>query len=195
MSLETWQAKYPTFAGEQLQNLTLRETMRVREETDSGAYVWSARLSTGLFGKHDCPSGNASYAPKGASEVMISVGKIGLAEVIDLGFIPCPTCHPENSPNFWEDAENAIEFNYPQLENIQQFADKNVVPFDSRRVNWEALAPYLTTLPNRLYLPKGLTEDNLRLLEIRFKLLNFKLPPMGYYDHDAPGHFFEYKLS
>lgn len=109
MSLETWTAKYPTVVAEELQNRTLRETFKIRKETEPGAYVWTARLSTGIFGLHDCKSGNSIYAPKGENEVLVLVGQDGLEYAIDSGFIPCPTCHPENTLGFWDHAKDAVE--------------------------------------------------------------------------------------
>lgn len=193
MSIETWQAKYPTVIEGELCNLKLKTTLREKKESQPGSYVWSARLSTGIFGLHDCKSGNSPHAPKGANEVVIALGDWGLDALIDLGFLPCPTCHPENTPDFWNKAKEMIEIDYPELSDIHQFLDRKILPFDSRRVNWEALAPYLTALPNRLYVPENLTEDDLRMIETRFNLLNFKLPPVGYYMNTKP-YFQEYKL-
>lgn len=195
MSLETWKAKYPTIVHRQIQNRYIWETVRARQETQPKQYIWSARLSTGIFGLHDCKSGNNPHAPKGESEVMLAVGDFGLSGLIDLGFIPCPTCHPEdNTTDFWEKAKDAIQKKYPDLTDIRQFADKSVVPFDSRRVNWEELAPHLTALPNRLYVPEGLGDEDLRSIKLRFESMGFTLPPVGCYVNGAPW-FKEYNIK
>lgn len=195
MSLETWEAKYPTHLLTDIDNLTLRETLGLRKELEPGSYVWSARLSSGIFGRHDCPAGNSAHAPKGENEIMLGLGDAGLEKIIELGFVPCPTCHPEDTPDFWEKASRAISHKYPELSDPKEVLDRKLVPFDAGRVNWEELAPYLKTLPNRLYVPPNLDNERLSSLKARFDLLGFKLPPVGYYDHDSPTRFSEYKIQ
>lgn len=182
MSLETWQARYPTIVNEELQNLTLREAFAIRKEKEPGVYVWTARLSTGLFGRHDCLSGNKSYAPKGENDVLVAVGDSGLSKLIELGFIPCPDCHPEDRPDFWKKAGPAIKLKYPNLTDIRQFIDKNIVGYDTLAVNWETLAPYLKGLPNRLYVKPRMSKAELHEIKVRFEeKLGFELPAVGYY--------------
>lgn len=180
MSVETWSARYPTVVADELQNLTLKETISIRNEVEPGAYIWTARLSTGLVGKHDCPSGNSSYAPKGRNELIVLVGKLGIETAVDFGFIPCSYCHPEDRPNFWDDAKDAIEWNYPELADIHQFADKAVVPYDVRRVNWEALSPYLTAAPTTL--PANVTIITRSDGSMQFA---YKGTPLYYYSGDT----------
>lgn len=194
MSIETWKADYPVVVEGDIQNHTLREINLIRQEFEVKPFIWSARLSTGILGLPDCKSGNSKHAPKGANEVVLAMGNEGLSKLVELGFIPCPTCHPENVPGFWDKARDSIMSSYPRLKNVKDFADKNIVPFDSLRVDWEALAPYLTALPNRLYVSEGLTKTELQGIKERFEKLDFKLPPVGYYINGAPW-FREYEIK
>lgn len=185
MSLE--RIKYLTFVENDLKMFTLRELVPLIKELDKET-LWSGRF-TGILGMPDCSSGNRG--PK--DEVLFAFGKSGLAFLIEMGFIPCPTCHPEDQANFWETVANPIETTY-HLEDVHDFA---LLDFDARRVNWEFLLPYLKRTPGRLYIPKLAEEDEREeLLELkeRFFRLGFELPPVGYYDRDAPGHFFAYEI-
>lgn len=193
MSLETLQARYPVFVDGEFQKLNLREVVEARKEIEPKQFIWSARLSKGIFGLTDCKSGNSSHAPKGENEVILAFGDEGLSELIRLGFLPCQTCHPEETPDFWNKADEEILKKYPFLDDAWYFLDRNLIRFDVRRVNWEALAPYLTALPNRLYVPGGLEEDSLQNIKKRFNLLGFSLPPVGVYLSYKP-YFKEYQL-
>lgn len=170
-------------------SLNLPETVALRKETERP--VWSARLSTGLFGLPSCESGNRG--PKGWSEVVLALGDTGLNSLIRLGFIPCPTCKPDKKDGFWQVAKDSILKNY-DLDHVEDFADKTKVTYDVRRVDWETLLPLLGRTPNRLYLPQNLSQEDLIQLRDRFKQLGFNLPPSGYYDKDAPGRFREYEI-
>jgi hypothetical protein len=193
MSIETWQAKYPVINDHQLNNLTLREVAALRKEKEPKEYVWSARLSSGLFGLVDCPAGNSPHAPKGENEVMLAIG--GSTYLIDLGFLPCPTCHPENTPDFWDKAREAILIDWPFLTNEKQILDRNLIPFDAMRLNWKALAPYLTKMPNRIYTQPNLDEQVVIEFKKKIEDLGFSLPPIGFYDHSSPTRFTEYKIK
>ncbi|RME31880.1 hypothetical protein D6789_01240 [Candidatus Woesearchaeota archaeon] len=50
-----------------------------------------------------------------------------------------------------------------------------MLPFDARRIAWEELL-HLTGLPSRLYVPRGLREEDLVLLEERFLRAPNSLP-------------------
>lgn len=156
--------------------------------------VWSARLSTGIFGLPNCRSGNSSHAPKGENEVLLAVGDVGLANLIDLGFVPCPTCHPEETENFWEKTKEIIEFNHPHLSDAKQILDRNLVPFDARRLDWEKIAPFLKQIPARLYVQPNLKEVELLEFKKRINDLGFTLPPTGSYMNSVP-YFKEYIIK
>lgn len=195
MSLETLQAKYPVFIDGGFRKLHLREVVEARKESEPRPFIWSARLSTGIFGLTDCKSGNSPYAPKGENEVMLALGDEGLEALVDLGFLPCPTCHPEETPDFWKKAGKPILSVYSGLIDPREILDRDLIPFDARGLNWEAIAPYISAPPNRLYVPPGLQEDDLSIIKKRFDLLGFKLPPVGYYDHTSPTRFTEYNIK
>ncbi|HUC94923.1 MAG TPA: hypothetical protein VMR19_02910 [Candidatus Saccharimonadales bacterium] len=192
MSLETWQAKYPVFESGKFENLSLRQIVGLRKEMEPRPFIWSARLSSGLFGLTGCPAGNSPHAPKGENEVLLALGDNGLRQLIDMGFLPCPTCHPEDTENFWEKTKGIIGCNYPELSDTKQILDRNIVPFDARRVEWEVVAPYLSKMPNRLYVLPNLDEQELGKFKQRINDIGFSLPPTGFYDRTSPTRFTEY---
>jgi hypothetical protein len=195
MSLETWQAKYPVINRRKLENLSLRQVVGLRSEREPRLFVWSARLSSGLFGLVDCPAGNSPHAPKGENEVLLALGDTGLRQLIDFGFLPCPSCHPEETEKFWEKTKGIIECNYPELTDTKQILDRNMVPFDARRVEWEIIAPYLSKMPNRLYVLPNLNEHELKRFKQRINDIGFSLPPTGYYDRSSATRFAEYIIK
>lgn len=146
--------------------------------------IWSARLSSGLLGLTDCSAGNRG--PKNINEVILARGHEGLAYLIWLGFTPCPSCHPENEPQFWPSARGPIEICY-HLDDEKDFLK---IDFDARRLRWEELP----VTPNRLYVPPDLDSTELFQLWERFTRLGKALPPVGYYDREAPGHFRQYAI-
>lgn len=195
MSLETWQAKYPVFNEWIFKNLSLRQVVGLRKEQEPRPFIWSVRLSTGIFGLVDCPAGNSAHAPKGENEVLLALGDTGLRQLIDLGFLPCPVCHPEETENFWDKTKGIIECDYPQLSDTKQILDRNIIPFDARRVKWEIIAPYLTKMSNRLYVLPNLNEQELKKFKQRINGIGFSLPPIGFYDHASPTRFTEYIIK
>ncbi|MFH1248741.1 MAG: hypothetical protein V1660_01165 [archaeon] len=154
--------------------------------------IWSARLSTGLFGLASCKAGNRG--PKGFNEVVLSTGKEGLNKLVKSGFIPCPLCRPEKIDGFWDSIKEIVKREY-SIETLEDFIDKKKLPFDARRVRWEELLPIIGDTPDRLYLPKGLVTDELIGLKKRFENIGFKLPHTGYYNPDVPERFSEYLLA
>lgn len=153
--------------------------------------MWSARLSTGIFGKPNCPVGN--LGPKGESEVLLATGDEGLRKLVDLGFITCPVCRPEETPNFWERIREIVAAKY-NLHSIEDFADKQKLPFDARRVDWEEVMGVVGKSPNRLYMPQGIMETELLQLRKRFESLGVLLPHVGYFNPDVPEMFTEYQV-
>jgi hypothetical protein len=199
MSLETLQARYPVYLNEQFQRLNLREIVTVRKETEPKPFVWSARLSTGIFGLPDCPAGDSPHVPRGEDEVLLALGDKGLEMLFNLGFLPCPACHPENTPDFWEKSKGAIGYVYPWLTDVHQIMDHDLVPFDARGLCWELLRPIMKSMPNRLYILPGLdksTEGKAEVTKFRERIigLGFTPPPIGYYVNEPPW-FIEYALK
>ncbi|MFZ2202696.1 MAG: hypothetical protein WAV56_04895 [Microgenomates group bacterium] len=182
---------YLTFRDQNLDLLPLSEIVKLRHERENG-FLWSARLATGLFGLPSCPAGNRG--PKGVNEVILATGDAGLQFLIKSGFIPCPTCHPEDVPGFVKAAAETIVAAYGSYLHPLSFADKKIVPFDARRVHWERLLPLITAAPDRIYVPSNLTELELSDFKERFEMMGFELPPVGYYDRTAPGHFHQYVI-
>lgn len=82
------------------------------------------------------------------------------------------------------------------ITTIEEFADKNILPFDARRVDYETVLPAIRSSPARFYLPRGLDEREVEAFRARIIALqgsgarrNLRL---GYHDASAEGRFTEY---
>lgn len=156
--------------------------------------LWSARISTGVFGMTNCSAGNRG--PKGKKEVLLAEGNEGLLELIDLGFIPCSVCHPEEKgEGFFDIIEDKVKSMYG-LRLSEDFCDKKILPFDARRLNWERITALTDGVPSRIYVPKGLPLDEMNNFADKFWIdTGFRVPPIGYYDSNSPSRFTEYKIQ
>jgi len=152
--------------------------------------IWSARLSTGIFGLTTCYAGNRG--PKNTTEVILGVGNDGLEKIIDLGFLACPVCKPYKTPGFWDAARDSLK--KLGILSINELMDRNKLPYDSRRVNWEQIFPLVGGTPGRLYVPKGLNRKEIKSLNDRIVTLGLPVPKVGYYDPDSNIRFNEYTL-
>jgi hypothetical protein len=156
--------------------------------------VWSARLATGLFGLPTCVSGNRG--PKGHGEVILGIGDDGLRRLVELGFIPCPTCKPEWSEPFHLGAISRVLIEKYGIATVEKFADKRFLPFDARRVNYETILPTIRGTPRRMYLPMGLDEREVGAFRARINALHGsgagRTPRLGYFDASVEGRFTEY---
>jgi hypothetical protein len=177
--------RYFVFNNGRFDLISLKEIEKLDEQ------IWSARLSTGLLGLTSCLSGNRG--PKSIGEIILSVGDEGLIKLIDLGFITCPACHPEKTDRFWEVTQRKVIKKYC-LNTLEDFTNKSKLPFDARRVLWEEILPIIKILPGRIYLPKGLSNEEIIELNKRFIQIGFKLPPVGYYNPEVPGRFSKYQI-
>lgn len=159
---------------------------------------WSARISTGVFGMTNCSPGNKG--PKGKKEVLLADGSEGLLELIDLGFIPCSVCHPEEKEEgFFDIIEDKVKSMYG-LRLSEDFCDKQKLPFDARRLDWERIANIAWGLPGRIYVPEKLSATEIQefaacLKNVQSSSLNSSIPPIGFYDRNSPTRFTEYKLE
>lgn len=153
--------------------------------------LWSARLSSGLMGRPDCPAGNRG--PKNKHEVILARGEGGLEKLVTLGFITCPVCKPEETEGFWDKVKQAVEDKY-HITALEDFANKAILPYDARRLDWEEILATTGGAPNRIYLPENLAEEALIGFKERFQATGFALPPVGYYDPKAETHFTEYTI-
>lgn len=155
-------------------------------------FIWSARLSTGLVGLTSCSTGNRG--PKRQNEVLLAIGNMGLCKLINLGFITCPACKPETTDGFWSAVKDVVQRKHGIM-SLNEFVDKTVLPFDTRRLGWEEIVPILRQWPNRLYVPRKLQEHELAELKLRIKRIGYGSPLVGYYDHDSAEKFTPYNLS
>jgi len=182
---------YYVLVNDEYRSFTLEALVRFVKSQTSRPFIWSARLSTGLVGLTGCSAGNRG--PKKRNEVLLAVGDIGLCTLINLGFITCPVCHPENKEGFWNTVEDTVRRKHG-IASLDEFVDKAVLPFDARRVEWEEIVPVLGRWPNRLYVPRGLQEHELAELKLRIEKIRYDFPSVGYYDHEAPERFTQYEL-
>lgn len=159
--------------------------------------LWSARLSTGLFGLPDCKPGN--IGPKDFNEVILGLGYNGLRELVRMGFLPCPSCKPENRDDkekFWGNIEEAVKGRWgKQIDSLEKFCDKKILGYDARKVDWEKIIEITKIPPSRIYLPKGLEKEEIIQLKKRFLALRIWMPEAGYYDANADGCFVRYDVS
>ncbi len=153
------------------------------EELDDDI-IYSARISTGLFGTTRCPAGNRG--PKDKNEVILAAGNQGLVRLIEMGFIPCDVCEPEFD---WTSIEDTVTELY-NIESEEDFRDKDIVPYDARRLDWEAITTITKGLPGRIYLPEGLKKKEVKKFARRLK--PHPLPELGYYDQDSEERFTQY---
>lgn len=183
---------YYAFLDSNYQKIGLRDLVIYRRKQNPSPRIWSARLSTGLFGLTNCEAGNRG--PKGYNEVLLAVGDAGLRKLVDLGFITCPSCRPEKIESFWSILKETVQHKYSII-SLEEFIDKETLPFDARRVNWEELLPVIGKAPSRLYLPKGLEERDLIGLKRRFDDIGINLPPVGYYNPNVAEKFTPYTID
>lgn len=153
--------------------------------------LWSARLSSGLMGRPDCSAGNRG--PKNKHEVLLAIGDGGLEKLINLGFITCPVCKAEETEGFWDKIELAVSSRYG-ITALEDFTNKAILSYDARRLDWEEILAATGGVPNRIYLPKDLTEEELIEFKERFQAMGLTLPQVGYYDPKAETHFTEYTI-
>lgn len=168
---------YQVMTDEGLKRLGLLGTMRESRERDSR--VWSVRLSTGLLGRLDCSSGNRG--PGGEEEVMLVLGEEGLHMAVEMGFITCPSCRPEEDEGFQEAVREVVEEKYGL--GMEEFLDKETLGFDARRVEWEKIG----VVPGRMYLPEGLKESEIEVFVERLVEAGLRVPELGWYDRSAGG--------
>jgi len=149
---------FPTYINGRFSLLDKRDLVKERKNNS----IWSLRLSTGIFGYTNCDVGNRG--PKGRGEIMLAVGEEGLNKTIEFGFLPCPMCKPYLEHSFWDKISNTANKIYC-VNSLEEFMDREKIPFDARRVSWEEILPVFEGTPSRLYVPKEL--DNPELIGLK----------------------------
>lgn len=186
--------EYSFYDGARWKEGSLKDVVKIAGEDR----IWSARISTGIFGLPSCSSGNRG--PKSGQEVLLGIGNEGLQEIVSLGFVTCPVCHPENEEkDFLGIVKGIVRYCY-DFENPADFLDRKKVPFDARRLDWEKIANIAWGLPSRIYVPEKLAREEVeqfanRLKNIQSSSLNSSIPPIGFYDRNSPTRFTAYDLS
>ncbi|MDO8536987.1 MAG: hypothetical protein Q7R94_01955 [bacterium] len=188
----TRKENYHVLINNGFQKFSLETLMRFIRMQSPRPPIWSARLSTGLLGLTNCPAGNEG--PKGCGEVLLAIDEAGLRRLIDLGFITCPVCNPEKTEGFWDIVKDIVQRKY-DITSLANFADKNILTFDARRIGWEKIMPLLGQWPGRLYVPKDLIARELEELKSRIEKIGCGIPCVGYYNHETPEKFTQYQLD
>lgn len=181
---------YPLFANGRYERIPLKEIARAGSALD--ARLWSARLSTGLLGSTNCDSGNRG--PKEYGEILLALGDEGLRKLVELGFIPCSSCRPETTDTFWDIVAAEVAEKY-HLYSREDFTNKDILPYDARRVQWEEIIPHIGKAPGRLYVPQGLSQKEVAELAERFAALSLDtVPSIGFYDRETAAKFTAYDI-
>lgn len=162
---------------------TLR-LLKFLHDEETAEPVMSLRLSTGIIGELDCAAGNAG--PKNAQEVIIGLGRKGIDGLLQLGALPCVTCHSGRRlvemnykhllPNLNGNADNADDFNWLTSN------------YDSRRLDWSGISR-LGVTPGRFYTRPNLTPHELVDIASHFQAV----PDIGYYNEDVAQKFTSYE--
>lgn len=111
--------------------------------------LYSARLSTGLFGYVDCVAGRRGKP--GKNHVLFAEGEDGLRKLVELGFRPCQACKPHEQEGFWETVGEQVISIYGSINSPRDFSR---MPIDANRLAWEEILP-LTDAPEIVYVPRG----------------------------------------
>jgi hypothetical protein len=167
------------FNEEYMERMSLRELAITLDPDDPDLKrvpVWSARLGTGAFGYMNCKSGNRG--PKDANEVILAPGYYGLTALINLGFITCSECKPEQS-DIKHQVTDIVYSKYGLF--FEEFLDKSIVPYDAARVEWEKIFP-LVGRPGRIYLRTGATQDEVDNAYERLQRMDLSSDDVGYMD-------------
>ncbi|HJZ05512.1 hypothetical protein A2634_03445 [Candidatus Amesbacteria bacterium RIFCSPHIGHO2_01_FULL_48_32] len=180
--------RYWTHAHDAYQLLPLKEIIKLKSQT----LLWSARIGTGLLGLTDCSSGKRG--PKNSAEIILAIGSTGLAQLIKLGFIPCPTCRPDQLDTFWEIATEMAREKY-RLQYPRDFTNKKIVGFDALRLDWETILNITKRPPSRIYTSPKPDQNLLSKTIDAFLALSIPLPPIGFYNRTAPGNFTEIDIG
>ena len=183
--------QYYVILDGQYNKMGLFDLVKHQHRQEPRPTIWSARFATGLLGYTNCKQGNKG--PKGYPEVLLAVGDDGLRKLVELGFITCPVCRPEQQEGFWDVVGEKVKQIY-DIDTLEEFIDKEKLPFDARRVNWEVLMPIIGKAPNRLYIPKGLDVGEAADFKRFFENTGVAAPPIGWYNPDVEEGFTEYAL-
>lgn len=151
--------------------------------------VMSLRLSTGIMGHADCPEGDGKGIPKGPSEVMVGVGERGIAKLVELGGLPCVTCHSG-------EALLAISHGVTELLRIKLGGDLAhagdfdylTSHYDASRLEWLQILPLLVEFgleaPGRFYARKGMPGAAISSTRKLFTDFGIESPQVGFFDRE-----------
>lgn len=151
--------------------------------------VLSLRLSTGIIGELDCPSGDADYVPRNKNEVIIGLGDQGIKALLALGGLPCISCHSGEklARLFPIELERSLKVDLSYA-NDTNFLVNN---YDARRLDWSQILQ-LGVVPGRFYTRPDLGDQEVSEIVARFESARLSAPTIGYYDRRREDRFYKY---
>lgn len=176
---------YATLDHKTIRYIHGRDFYGMREEPEKYGMMFSARIATALYGFPHCSSGRRG--PKGVQEVLVAFGD-NVQAFVELGFIPCPNCHPERTPNHWDIIGPTVAVLY-HLNTLADFANKTKLPFDASRLSWEKIVAMTGGFPSRVYVNSRTIPQDAQRLHERLSNIQKAVPPIGYLDRNSPGGF------
>jgi hypothetical protein len=179
------------FGKDELELMSMREFNGSLDMDFDREKIFYAVLSTGGFGIRGCDVMKPGFVPKGPSAVAYAPGYDGLRGLVELGFIPCVVCHPENSIEFWDTISDIVKRKYG-IDELQDFADKSNIYYDASRYDWEKIFPKIGARPDRIYLRTGATADEVHSARERLHKMGFSFEHIGFFD-PSNNEWTEYK--
>lgn len=164
-----------------------RMLLKSPEETRNS--VLSLRLSTGIIGELDCPSGDADYVPRNNNEVIVGLGNQGIKALLELGGLPCITCHSGEKLARLFPAELKASLK-TDLDRARD-TDFLIGNYDARRLNWPGIVK-LGVVPGRFYTRPGLGSREVSAIAALFENAGLPAPAIGYYDRGREDRFYRY---
>lgn len=154
-----------------------------------GERVMSLRLSTGIMGHIDCPSGDGEGIPKGPSEVMVGVGEGGIAKLLELGGLPCVTCHSGEVLSSM--SQGVAELLRTKLGgDLKHASDFGYLTshYDASRLDWMQILPlfaeYQLGSPGRFYARRQMPSAAVTSTRKLFTDFGIAPPQVGFFDRE-----------
>lgn len=166
--------------------------MLLQEQSGARNHLMSLRLSTGIIGELDCPSGDGGHVPKGSQEIVIGLGLGGIKALLELGALPCISCHSGNrlatlGPEIAAMLEKSIGNVIGRADNAK-FLTEN---YDARKLDWSRILS-LGIVPQRFYTRPNLSFDEVSTVRNIFEKHGVAVPAIGFYDRSREDRFYRY---
>ena len=165
--------------------------MLLKEPNETRDFLMSLRLSTGVMGELDCPSGDSDYVPKGFQEVIVGWGQEGIKALLELGALPCISCHSgKRLATLNPEIAMTLEKSVKNLGNVDD-PSFLIEQYDARRLDWSKILP-LGIAPQRFYTRPNLNTKEISAIKNMFEQGNVAVPAIGYYDRTREDRFYKY---